>query len=408
MVHDGSESSACERELRIIIPAHDEAARIEETIESLWQHFGGRASLLVVANGCTDFTADVTRSLARRYPTLELLEISQRIGKGGAVRAGLTFGNEPYVAFLDADGSTAPDQIEILLQTCIEHQLAGAIGSRWLPESRIARKQPLRRRVASRAFNTLTRVLFGLPFTDTQCGAKVFSRGAIDAILDQLEIANFAFDVDLLLELKKIGKPVAEVAISWENVEEYSKVRLLRSGPAMIWALARLYTRESILRHLPFVDTLGRSATIPVLSGLDLLFVVSAGHRANDDFLALVDGLRERRHVVRIAKLDSVSALGKFAFWYARAGHRQSNAIVHDFGIIGTRILEFSAKPKFSLAKLARAAALDPQSIDAFVQDVLKTTHQSQYFTRDTEGWTLAAQRLEPAEIDKISAASGR
>jgi glycosyltransferase involved in cell wall biosynthesis len=408
MFHDDSESSACARELRIIIPAHDEAARIEETIQSLWEHFGERASLLVVANGCTDHTAEVTRSLARRYPTLELLEISQRIGKGGAVRAGLTFGNEPYVAFMDADGSTAPDQIDVLLQTCVEQKLAGAIGSRWLPESRIARRQPLRRRLASRAFNALTRSLFGLPFTDTQCGAKVFSRAAIDEILDQLEIANFAFDVDLLLELKKVGQPVAEVAISWENVEEYSKVRLLRSGPAMVWALARLYTRESVLRHVPFVDTLGRSATIPVLSGLDILFIVSARQRATDEFLALVEGLRDRGHVVRIVRLDSTSAFGKFAYWYVRAGHRQSNAIVHDAGRIGTRILDFSAKPKFVLSKLAEAAALDPQSIDTFVQEVLETTHQSQYFSRDTDGWTLATQRLEAAEIDKISAASGR
>jgi glycosyltransferase involved in cell wall biosynthesis len=408
MLQDDFESSASARELRIIIPAHDEAARIEETIDSLWQYFGERASLLVVANGCTDYTAEITRSLARRYPTLELLDISQRIGKGGAVRAGLTFGNEPYVAFMDADGSTAPDQIDILLQTCDEQKLAGAIGSRWLPESRIARKQPLRRRVASRAFNALTRSLFNLPFTDTQCGAKVFRRSAIDSILDQLEIANFAFDVDLLLELKKVGQPVAEVAISWENVEEYSKVRLLRSGPAMVWALARLYTRESILRHIPFVDTLGLSATIPVLSGLDLLFVVSARHRATDGFLTLVEGLRGRGHVVRIVKFDRASAFGKFAYWYVRAGHRQSNAIVHDFGPTGARILECSAKPKFSLSELVSATARDPNAIDAFVQAVLETTHRSQYFSRDTDGWTLAAQRLEPAEIDKISAASGR
>ena len=105
--------------------------------------------MLVVANGCSDDTAGVTRTLARRFANVELLEIHQRIGKGGAVRAGLTFGREPYVAFIDADGSTAPDQLDVLLAACSERKLSGAIGSRWLPGSRIAASS--RCSVASRA-----------------------------------------------------------------------------------------------------------------------------------------------------------------------------------------------------------------------------------------------------------------
>ena len=254
----------------------------------------------------------------------------------------------------------------------------------------------------------MTRLFFGLAYTDTQCGAKVFERAAIDRILDHLEISNFAFDVDLLLELKKVGKPVVEIPISWENVEEYSKVRLVRSGPTMLWALLRLAIRESAVGRLPFVDALGRSETIPVLCGLDLLFLVSKRHRSTDDFLAIVEGLRERGHLARVVRIEDAGSLAKFAFWYVRAGHRQSHAIVHDRGRLGTRVLELSRKPKYPLAQLEARAARSATFFDDFIGEIADLTHPVHYFRRNSDGWTLTAQRLEPTQIDSIPSGSSR
>ncbi len=388
--------------MRIIIPAHNEAGRLGQTVGDLWSHFGTRATLLVVANGCSDGTAALTRSLARLYPTVELLEIRQRIGKGGAVRAGLTLGSEPYVAFIDADGSTAANQLDVLLHACVERKLSGAIGSRWLPGSRIARKQPLQRRVASRAFNGITRLAFGLRYTDTQCGAKVFERAAIDGVLDHLEIANFAFDVDLLLALQKIGKPVAEIPISWEHVVEYSKVRLLRSGPAMLWALLRLGIRESVLARVPFIDSLGRSETLPVRCGLDVLFLVPREHEAGSGFTTLVNGLRARGHVARVVKLQDIGSLVKLCVWYLRFGHRRSDVIVHQLGTLGSRILASSAKPKYSLAEVEAFAERSALFSDDFIKEIIDATHSSQYLRRNDDGWILATQHLEPSLLDPL------
>lgn len=50
----------------------------------------------------------------------------------------------------------------------------GVIGSRWLGGARIVVKEPLARRIASRGFNFMVRLLFDLPFKDTQCGTKAF------------------------------------------------------------------------------------------------------------------------------------------------------------------------------------------------------------------------------------------
>jgi hypothetical protein len=230
----------------------------------------------------------------------------------------------------------------------------------------------------------------------------------MDGILDRLEIANFAFDVDLLIALKKAGKPVVEVAISWEDVVEYSKVRLLRSGPAMLWALLRLFVRDSVFGRLPFADAVGRSQTIPVVCGLDMLFLVSRRHRSTEQFLRVVEGLRERGHIIRVVRIENFGALASFMLWYVRSGHLICNAIVHDRSKFSARIIEMSAKPKFSLREVEAGTMQSPQFLDSFVNQVANLNHRSSYFSRDGDGWTLATQRLEASQIDTISTLSGR
>lgn len=51
----------------------------------------------------------------------------------------------------------------------------------------------------------LVRILFGLPFKDTQCGAKVFMRRAICDIINDLETRGFEIDVEILWRLKNPG-----------------------------------------------------------------------------------------------------------------------------------------------------------------------------------------------------------
>jgi hypothetical protein len=109
----------------------------------------------------------------------------------------------------------------------------GAIGSRWVAGSALTVRQGVLRRLESRSFNLLIRFLFGLNFHDTQCGAKVFRKTAIDKILPSMVSRGFEFDVELLWRLKKAGSHVVEVPIEWQNkgdsrVKKRDMVRMVR------------------------------------------------------------------------------------------------------------------------------------------------------------------------------------
>jgi hypothetical protein len=135
------------------------------------------------------------------------------------------------VGYFDADGSTSIDEMQRLFSRLPVSD--GAIGSRWVEGSTLRVRQGLLRRIESRAFNLLIRLLFGLTYHDTQCGAKVFKKSAVDAVLPQMVSRGFEFDVELLWRLQLAGYTITEVPIVWQNkgdsrVQKRDMIRMLK------------------------------------------------------------------------------------------------------------------------------------------------------------------------------------
>jgi len=235
--------------LSIVIPAHNEEARIGRMLDAYLPYFeerhGAGVEFLVVVNGTTDGTESVVRGYAADHPGLRCIVEPGRIGKGGALMLGFRAAQGDLVGFVDADGSTPPPAFDDLVHGIGE---SGAIiASRWCRGADVSPRQPLARRIASRIFNLLVRTVFGLRLTDTQCGAKLMRREALQAVLPGLGITRWAFDVDLLFQLKRAGYAVTEIATTWHDVAG-SKVQVVRTSLEMLVALVRLRLLYSPLR----------------------------------------------------------------------------------------------------------------------------------------------------------------
>ena len=209
--------------LSVVIPAYNEAARIGRTLATLQQELPVAAEpweVLVVDDGSNDDTAAAVERVAAADPRVRLLREPHR-GKGAAVRAGMLAARGALRFMCDADLSMPVSELPRFLEA-VPRDCDIAIGSR---EGQRARRvgEPLHRHAMGRIFNHLTRLSGLAGIGDTQCGFKLFTAEAAEAIFPKVTLDGWAFDIEALVIAKHRGLRVREVQIEW-HYRELSRI----------------------------------------------------------------------------------------------------------------------------------------------------------------------------------------
>ena len=147
-------------------------------------------------------------------------------GKAAALCAGVRAARGEVVLLSDMDLATPIEEGSLLL----EATRAGAdvaIGSRGLSRP----GAPPQRYLLSLGHMLLSRLLLGLPFSDTQCGFKAWRRDELLTVLDQLVVyapdrpdrpvgagVTSGFDVECLLVAQRFGMDIREIPVSWKHM----------------------------------------------------------------------------------------------------------------------------------------------------------------------------------------------
>jgi len=242
----------------IVMPAYNEEKRIGRTLEAYALYFdnvsrarGFSYEILVVINGTTDNTEGVVNEVQKKHGCIRVVNF-ERNGKGFAVIEGTKLaleGDANLIGFVDADMATGPEQFDRLIRGIKGRD--GAIASRYVKESTVMPAFTFRRAVVARVFNLIVRSLFLFPYSDTQCGAKLFSRRASEKIVEHVKMSRWAFDVEQLYCLGKFGYKVREVPTVWTDMEGGTLV-IGKASLQMLLAVIQLRIRNS-----PFGRLLG-------------------------------------------------------------------------------------------------------------------------------------------------------
>ncbi len=227
--------------LSVVIPAHNESARLPSTLQAVLSLLQSREEpfeVVVVDDGSTDDTADMVQRICREAPEVRLLRHPAQCGKGAAVRNGMLNARGEYLLFTDADLSAPIADAERLLEP-LKNGYDVAFGSRGLRPEWITLRQSRFREAAGRLFNLWTRGIARLDFRDTQCGFKAFRRQAAETIFARQRISGFGFDVEVLYLARKYGYRVLEVPVHWAH-SEGSTVHMLRDSVRMFLDLLRI------------------------------------------------------------------------------------------------------------------------------------------------------------------------
>src|SRR5688572_7994617 len=130
----------------LVIPMHQESARIETTLDELaasWSVLGD-CELVLVDDGSTDGTADLAeRSCERHRLPARIVRREHNGGKGAAVASGVAAALGEVVAFTDADLSTGAEPIRQCFEIVEADDADVVVSSRTLPDSAVAVRPPL-------------------------------------------------------------------------------------------------------------------------------------------------------------------------------------------------------------------------------------------------------------------------
>lgn len=232
--------------LSIIIPAYNEAERIRPTLEAYCSFFekiyGSDFELLAVLNGCVDNTRTVIESIAKHYQQLKFIEFEDRLGKGGALWEGLQAAKGKILAFVDADNMVGPAETIKLIEALKNHDIA--IANRFSPDSETLEEQSFGRRLSSNLVRLWVKLLIGLPFRDTQCGAKALHLDAWRLISPQIQERGWIFDLDFLSAALRNKLTVEEVPVRWQHISEGSKIRVIDAGKEVFFGSIRIRRRR--------------------------------------------------------------------------------------------------------------------------------------------------------------------
>ncbi|HEY5437033.1 MAG TPA: glycosyltransferase [Candidatus Limnocylindrales bacterium] len=205
----------------VVIPAFNEEARIGATLRAIGafgRSFGSPMTAVLADDGSSDGTVELAERTAREVDLhLTVLRLPHA-GKAGAVRSGMLHAaastDVEYLLMLDADNEIAVDQLAGVRwaedpSTIYIGRRVGSVGDRLG-----VRPRPIRR-LMSTGMRTLSRLLLGLTFSDTQCGFKLFPRHLVGGLFGEQRSRGWVFDAEILLIASRSGIPIAEVPLVW-------------------------------------------------------------------------------------------------------------------------------------------------------------------------------------------------
>jgi len=236
--------------LSVVIPAYKQEKTIAKDLKNIKEVLDTIRydyEIVMVVDGKVDKTFENAKKV--KSGRIKVAGYKTNRGKGHAVRYGMARTKGDLVAFIDAGMDIKPRGLPMLLEHMLWYDSDVIVGSIRHSASKVL-GYPLRRKIYSFGYHTLTKYLFGLRITDSQRGLKIFKRKVLEKVLPRLLVKQFAFDIEMLSVARRLGfAKIHDGPVEMDARKmKYSSVKTSTVWSMLLDTLAVFY-RLKILRH---------------------------------------------------------------------------------------------------------------------------------------------------------------
>jgi glycosyltransferase involved in cell wall biosynthesis len=251
--------------LSVVVPAYRDGAKINQSLDRLQsalQATGTTWEIVVVVDG-DEATARYAQRA--RSPQVHVHAYLQNLGKGFALRYGMTKARGELVTMIDSDMEIAPEEIGRMTRLLDLYGADMVVGSKRHPLSEV--QYPRFRRFQSLCYQLLVRVLFRVSLRDTQTGLKVMRREVAQRVINVALVKRFAFDLELVVLAHRFGfRRIIEAPVRIEY--GFSSTTNVRAALQVLWDTFAIFYRMRIRHWYDRRDGQGMaalSASLPAL-----------------------------------------------------------------------------------------------------------------------------------------------
>jgi glycosyltransferase involved in cell wall biosynthesis len=221
--------------LCIVIPCYNEEKRLPITDFENFMTNNQNTLICFVNDGSTDRTLEVLKHLKSKFDDqVSIVSYDKNVGKGEAIRKAVSYCNNnldhDYIAYLDADLSTSPEEC-LELSSYLDENITFVFGSRIMKIGSVIVRQQ-HRFLIGRIIATIISNILKLKVYDTQCGCKIFKRELSEIVFKNQFVSKWLFDVEIFNRIiMKYGRnrvldKMLEVPLKrWIDTED-SKVKM--------------------------------------------------------------------------------------------------------------------------------------------------------------------------------------
>lgn len=227
--------------ISVFLPAYNEEENIERAVRSsvdVLQDIGNDWEVIVVNDASRDKTGEIAERLSQEIPEVKVIHHEKNTRLGGALRSGFDNSSKDLVFYTDADNPIDMNDLRWAVPLMSEVD--------FITGYRLNRDEPLKRKIYSRAYNWLIRLIFGLKVRDVNFSFKLVKQEVLQKA--RLHSQGSFIDAELLIEARKHGFCIKEVGVRYyprtKGVSTLASPAVIFKILGEMWVYYRRYYRD--------------------------------------------------------------------------------------------------------------------------------------------------------------------